>query len=155
VTLNEARQLKERVFIKPAGEKTFAAQVYESGAALPAMEWLPGDTPVLISEPVFWEVEFRCFVSEGKVQTLSPYWRGDRTAQIDGSWPMSDDERQGAVDFAARVLSENSLTVGVLDVGIISDFGWAVVEANPAFGSGIYGCDPLQVLQVVSCAFDS
>lgn len=153
-TLGEARRIEKAAFIKPAGEKTFAAQVYESGAALPPLEWLENETPVLISEPVQWEVEFRCFVCDGQVQTLSPYWRGDKTAQhTDGSWPMSEEERHNAQDFAARVLSETSLQVGVLDVGTIAGFGWAVVEANPAFGSGIYGCDPLQVLQVVRCAF--
>lgn len=154
VTLHKARQRQEPAFIKPAGEKTFAAQVYESGAVLPQLEWLEDETPVLISEPVQWEVEVRCFVCDGQVQTLSPYWRGEKTAQKeDSSWPISDEERQGALSFAARVLSESSLPVGVLDVGIIAGFGWAVVEANPAYGSGIYGCDALQVLQVVRRAF--
>jgi hypothetical protein len=155
-TLAEARGITKAAFIKPAGEKTFAAQVYESGAALPVLDWLEAATPVLISEPVRWQVEIRCFVGDGQVQTLSPYWRDDKTAQeADGSWPMSDEERQGVQDFAVRVLSETTLQVGVLDVGIIAEFGWAVVEVNPAFGSGIYGCDPTKVLQVVRRAFDS
>ncbi|HNB74240.1 MAG TPA: hypothetical protein PLS70_24185 [Acidobacteriota bacterium] len=38
----------------------------------------------------------------------------------------------------------------VIDVGVISGKGWAVVEANAAFGSGIYGCDPAQVLPVLA-----
>jgi hypothetical protein len=37
----------------------------------------------------------------------------------------------------------------VLDVGIITNRGWAVIEQNAAWGSGIYGCDPVQVLEVI------
>lgn len=37
----------------------------------------------------------------------------------------------------------------VLDIGTISGRGWAVVEANAAWGSGIYGCDPMEVLGVI------
>ena len=37
----------------------------------------------------------------------------------------------------------------VLDVGVIHDRGRAVVEQNAAWGSGIYGCDPVQVLEVL------
>jgi hypothetical protein len=40
----------------------------------------------------------------------------------------------------------------VLDVGIIADRGWAVVEQNAAWGSGIYGCDPVRVLEVLQYA---
>ena len=38
----------------------------------------------------------------------------------------------------------------VIDVGKISGSGWAVVEANPVFGSGIYKCDPIKVLPVLA-----
>lgn len=37
----------------------------------------------------------------------------------------------------------------VIDVGVIAGRGWAVVEQNAAWGSGIYGCDPQQVLEVL------
>ena len=37
----------------------------------------------------------------------------------------------------------------VVDVGRIAGRGWAVVEANAAWGAGIYGCEPEQVLAVL------
>jgi hypothetical protein len=37
----------------------------------------------------------------------------------------------------------------VLDVGLIAGRGWAVVEPNAAWGSGVYGCDPAAVLPVL------
>lgn len=36
-----------------------------------------------------------------------------------------------------------------LDVGIIQNHGWAVIECNAAFSSGIYGCDPLEVPRIL------
>jgi hypothetical protein len=34
-------------------------------------------------------------------------------------------------------------------VGLITGRGWAIVEGNAAWGSGLYGCDPASVLPVV------
>jgi len=155
-TLAEARQREGPVFIKPADDKSFAAQVYESGAQLPSPRFLPDDTPVLIAEPVDWEVEFRCFVVQRKVNTLSPYWRESCLAQAeDGSWPASEDEMSAALEFASAVLNDNDVQFPpsvALDVGKITDRGWAVVEVNAAWGSGIYGCDPLRILPVLQRA---
>src|SRR5207247_725897 len=61
-TLVEVRQAWAPAFIKPADDKCFPAAVYTAGADLPADEILPATTPVLVAEPVTWEVEFRCFV---------------------------------------------------------------------------------------------
>ena len=54
--------------------------------------------------------------------------------------------------FAAAVAADESIPLPpavALDVGVIPGRGWAVVEPNAAWGSGIYGCDPAQVLRVV------
>ncbi len=37
----------------------------------------------------------------------------------------------------------------VLDVGVIDGRGWAAVELNAAWGSGLYGCDAAEALQVL------
>jgi hypothetical protein len=155
-TLAEARALTRPTFVKPAEDKCFPARVYESGHDLPRESVLPGRTPVLIAGPVDWQVEFRCFSLDGEVLTLSPYWRDGRLAQAeDGSWEMTEEELHGAREFATTVLRDSRAALPpavVLDVGTIRDEGWAVVEANAAWGSGIYGCDPDQVLRVVQRA---
>jgi len=59
--------------------------------------------------------------------------------------------------LSARRLCERALTdlsVSVpeavaVDVGVIQDRGWAVIECNAARGAGIYGCDPVAVLRVL------
>jgi hypothetical protein len=37
----------------------------------------------------------------------------------------------------------------VVDVGRMTGRGWGVVEANPAWASGLCGCDPASVLPVL------
>lgn len=152
-TLSEARSVRGPVFIKPAVDKVFPAGVHAERFTVAAEELLPPATPVFIAEVVAWEVEFRCFVLDGKVRAISPYWRGNRTAQnADGSWPASVEELNGAEGFARSMLDDRSVRVPptfVLDVGRIPDRGWAVIEANSAWGAGIYGCDPDEVLSVV------
>ncbi|REC41208.1 hypothetical protein DRF69_16010 [Chryseobacterium sp. 5_R23647] len=37
----------------------------------------------------------------------------------------------------------------VLDFGIIKGKGWALIEANPAWCSGLYACDAEKVLEVI------
>ena len=97
--LAEARRCELPTFIKPALDKCFQAGVYSSGAALPAtVELLPETTPVLFSEPVHWEIEFRCFVLERTVAAMSAYLReGTLVEAEDGSWPASAQETTEAV----------------------------------------------------------
>jgi len=154
--LGEARQLRDPRFIKPADDKCFPAKVYESGSRLPADDVLPDSTPVLIAEPVSWEVEYRCFVLERQVLTSSIYLRNGGLAQEqDGTWDAPDSEASEALELAGTVLSDAAVrfpAAAVLDVGRIAGRGWAVVESNAAWGSGIYGCDPAAVLRVIQRA---
>ena len=155
-TLGDARRYTRAAFMKPADDKCFPARVYGSGSELEASELLPENTPVLISEPVSWEVEFRFFVVEGRVATSSAYSRwGELTRSEDGVWGAREDEARMAQDVCRRLIEELGESVPpsvVIDIGKISGRGWAVVEANPSWASGIYGCDPGQVLGAVARA---
>ena len=151
-TLAEARCETTRQFIKPADEKCFDARVYSSGAELPPPGPLPEDLPVLVQEVVDWQSEFRCFVLDRKVVTSSSYWRDGEITRSEEGWVSSDADLGEATRFCERVLEEPDVEVAnavVVDVGIIRDRGWAVLEANAAFSSGIYGCDAVQVLRVL------
>jgi hypothetical protein len=154
--LGEARAHAGPAFFKPADDKCFRAGVYPSGADLPASDLLPADTPVLLAEPVVWEVEYRCFVLDRAVATLSPYWRHGELAQAeDGSWPALPEEVEEVGVFCTGVLADARVRVPpavVVDVGRIADRGWAILEANAAWSSGIYGCDPNRVLPVLKQA---
>jgi hypothetical protein len=139
-------------FLKPADDKCFPAAVYQSASELERFG-IPDATPILWSEPVSWNVEFRCFIVSRRCLTLCAYARNHGLAQAeDGSWPSSDAELSTVNDFLLALLSCTDIALPpavVIDVGLIAGRGWAVVEANPCWGAGIYGCDPQQVLAVL------
>ncbi len=150
-TLGEARSLTETAFIKPPNDKSFPAGVY-AGAELP--QGYDDGSAVLVAEVVAWEKEFRCFVLDRRVRTLSVYLRAGRL-QRESDFAQSDSEASEARSFAEAVLADARVELpraAVLDVGVIAGRGWAVVEQNSAWGSGIYGCDPEQVLEVLRFA---
>jgi len=139
-------------FIKPADDKCFPAGVYDDLDRIPNRAVLSPQTPLLVAEPVTWQIEFRCFVLNRKVVTSSVYAKDGEAIQDDALYETFQSELSDALDFAHQVL-ENTTTdfppSAVLDVGYIEGRGWAVVEANPSWGSGIYGCDPRQVLNTI------
>ena len=147
-TLGQARLLDEPAFVKPPNEKSFPAKVYR-GRELPAD--YPDDTAVLVAEVVEWEKEFRCFVLDRRLRTFSVYLRnGELQRQND----LRNSEEEGAElrSFVALLLADNRVELektAVLDVGVIRGRGWAVIEQNAAWGSGLYGCDPAEVLEVL------
>lgn len=147
MTVSEARKIAHRSFIKPVDDKTFKAQVFDSGSELPSH--LEESEFVLVAEPLKWVVEYRFFLLNGKALTGSVY---SRNGELDET-PGSPGDFEIAQKLAETVAGDLPAGV-VVDVGIIDERGWAVVEANPAWGSGIYQCDPEKVLYVVaaSCA---
>ncbi len=148
-TLGEARRLQSPMFVKPPNDKSFEASLYPSGAELPA-EFDDG-MRVLVGEPVTFEVEYRCFVLDRIIRAMSPYVRGEHLAKL-SDFAFPEAEANEARTFAGTLLADRSVVVPkavVLDVGRIADSGWAAVELNGAWGSGIYGCDPVEVLHVI------
>ena len=141
-------------FIKPADDKCFSAKVYIAPDDFPTMEYLAKTTPILISEPVEWEIEFRCFVCDRHCVTLSIYERNGEFARAsDGSWPADQNELAEAQSFINSVLADSQVAVPpstVIDIGRIQGKGWAVIEANPSWGAGIYGCKPREVLYTIA-----
>ena len=147
-TFAEARRLTEPAFVKPPNSKSFPARVY-TGAELP--DGYADDAPVLVQEVVRWEWEFRCFVLNRHLRTLSVYLR-DGELQRTNDFTATDDELAEATAFVNRVLADERVNFPracVLDEGVIAGRGWAAVELNAAWGSGLYGCDPAEVLEVL------
>ena len=88
----------------------------------------------------------------GRGFTRADGTRGDLLATIAIDLPPDDAELRA---FVERILADVRVPLPravVMDVGVIRGRGWAVVELNAAWGSGIYGCDPTEVLKVLQCA---
>ena len=141
-TLRELSRLQGPLFVKPADPiaKVFDAGVYRRLDDLLA-RGLDRETPVLVSEPIEWTSEFRCFVCDGQVVAWSPYLSFGRPVwkpQSAGRLPAS------LKSFCGRLIERMGDALPpafVVDIGVVDDGGWAVVEFNPAWCSGILGAD--------------
>lgn len=151
-TLAEARKLATRAFVKPADDKAFRARVYANGTELDASELYEPTLPVLIIEPISLALEYRCFVLERTVQTFCLYCREAEVTEI----AATDDPVAGeAASFTQSILDDQRVFLPpavVLDVGRLDSGHWVIIECNPAWGSGIYACDPAKVLPVLKRA---
>lgn len=156
MTLEEALRVQERVFIKPTDDKCFPARVYDNGAALQPDPLLARDLPVLLSEPVQFDIEFRFFIVERQIAAFSPYVRNGGIARNDdGDWSANDQEIAAATASMQAMLNDHEVELPpavVVDMGHMIDRGWGVVEANPAWASGLCGSDPAGVLRVLQRA---
>ncbi len=145
-TLGAARRLAGPVFVKPVDDKFFPARVY---APVEVDALVADDLPVLIAEPVRFGVEVRAFVCERTVVGLSAYMRGGQLASTaDGEWPLGADEALAARACLERLLASDVALppAVVIDVGEVVERGWAVVEANAVWASGLCGVDARAVL---------
>ena len=127
-TIGELDTFAYPVFSKPATPKLFPARVYSSADELAAeTRGLDAGTTVMVSEPVSFAAEARCFVLDRTVLDCAVY------------------EGQGDV-AAATIAAEETLRelivprAVVLDMGFIRGRGWAVVEFNAAWAAGLNGC---------------
>lgn len=150
-TLGEARALDRPMFVKPPNDKTFPAQAY-TGDSLPT--GYDDAMPVLVSDLVDWDAEFRCFVLDRRLHTFSIYSRRGELQREHG-FASAPEEDEALRRFAERLLSDPRVSLPratVIDVGTLRDGRWACVEQNAAWGAGIYGCDPERVLDVLRAA---
>lgn len=154
-SLKEALSQAEGKFVKHSVSKAFPAQIYDTDSLSAATSAIHPDSLVHIGEPVTWTHEFRCFVADQSVQTISPYvYHGEIVTDYDSFPVVSQAELDQVHAFARQVLTHSSVVVPpafVMDVGLIANRGWAVVECNECWASGIYACDPASVLRTLLC----
>lgn len=147
-TLGEQRARTTAAFIKPPNDKSFPAAVY-ARADLP--RGYDDAMPVLVSDVVRWQCEFRCFVLDRQVRSYSLYSRDGELAR-DSGFASSAEEDRGLLDFIGRLLADPRVALPracVIDAGVIDGRGWACVEQNAAWGAGLYACYPDAVLDVL------
>jgi ATP-grasp domain, R2K clade family 2 len=135
------------VFVKSLHGKSLASRVYVSADDLPDVG---DDVQVIAQEPVEWAFEYRTFLSgAGFVTTMSRYAsNGDLDVGACDPRSAEGEEIEDLVDGEETLFPRWA----VVDAGHIKGRGMAVVEANPAWCSAVYGCDPAKVLDVVAGA---
>ncbi len=146
------QRLQAPTFLQPVDAGLFAADVYTLPGERPELRHVADTARVLASEPLEFEYEFRCFVSEGQVTALSPVRAGGVSCQRHGRWLAPEELHEQASEFCACLLADEAMEAPAafaLDVGLLSDGGWAVIQALAAWHAEIYGCSPLGVLQAL------
>ncbi|WP_284464286.1 ATP-grasp domain-containing protein [Chryseobacterium sp.] len=139
---------KENIFIKCSDFKSFKAGVFDKVTDIKGFDSLDLNSTVFTSEVVEWELEVRCFVLNNEIKTHSTYWRNNSF----NTNLLSETERNGMFEFFKSFIKQYSSTLPnaiVLDFGIIKEKGWALIEANPAWCSGLYACDAEKALEVI------
>jgi hypothetical protein len=137
-------------FIKPARDKVFAAAIYNKIADVLSQS-LRDDTPILVSGPITFSQEWRFFIGHRKVEAFSIYARNGEGFRDRDKWSWEESEEEQARLFVEGILNDQDipfLDSHVIDVGLTSQ-GWAVVESNDAYASGLYACEPEGVLRAL------
>jgi hypothetical protein len=151
-------RLKAPAFVKPADalNKAFDPGIYARARDIRAPNGVDPNSPVLVAEPVEWSAEYRCFIREGEVVAWSPYISFGRPVwKAFGPGTLTAEAPANVLSFCGRLFSRSGVSFPpafVIDVGLIDDRGWAVVEFNPAWCSGVLGADPRKVLAVLERA---
>lgn len=153
--LGDLQERFQPSFLKPADSvrKSFDAGIYAALEEIEGWTSVPAATPVLASERVEWLAEYRCFVLERKIAAVSPYlsfgqvsWR----PYVRGSGPVRVPPQVGLVfERLVREMGRALPPAYVVDIGLIDERDWAVVEFNPAWCASLLGCDPEKVLPVL------
>lgn len=147
--------VRGRRFIKPADDKVFPAAIYEEGSHAPTRHVDPG-CPCLVSEVVEFDTEVRCYVLDRNIVTAGTYLTADHIDDVSAQLA-----HEGAQKWLRYLLEDESIPMPsalVIDVGFIVGRGWAVIEANPAYCSGVYmrgdgiSCDPGKLLPLLERA---
>ena len=139
--LGDIHEFEYPVFAKPIIPKQFRSGVYNNVEELEhECRGLWEYASILLSEIVTFESEIRCFVLDDQVMTMNVY---EGEADIDVA-------REFAISFVSDVKNRRLLVnTYVLDVGYIKGRGWAVIEANPTWGSGLNGCEAEKVIECI------
>lgn len=107
--------------------------------------------------------EHRLFVLEGEVATSSPYLQhlvqGPHLFQGGTTWHehMVSHRTGDAEEFGAHVLDTTTVPrprAFVLDVGVLRDGTWVVIETNPVWSSAFYGADVDTVVECLAASVE-
>jgi hypothetical protein len=156
MTLAEARNITEEKFIKPADIDCFDAKIYASGKDLPSRSTLD-NVPTLVSDVMKFTSEYRCFVKNRSVISACCYWFkkfGMTEAAVNKSENYLNNN-EVIIEFVNKMLKDERVECApsaVIDVGRFKKDTYTVIKTNPAWTSGIYGCEMVAALDAIKSA---
>lgn len=139
-----------QVFIRPdTNDKLFTGEVVAKGRFDSFMNWIYVEENIseqlcVVAPTVNFVSEWRLFIADGKVVAGSQYKDG-YCLHCDPSWS------EEATVFAEKVAAKWSPhPFYVLDVGLLTDGNYRVVECGSANCAGIYQADPKPIVEAMS-----
>lgn len=161
-------QVQAPCFIKPAvGHKHhFPARVCLNQNDIVSLGTIE-DILVYCSEILDFHAEFRVYIGDGTVRGICEYTdqlfkvNDDMTMEtLDGAYEAfvqyNRSRHDGSLpppEFVQRIVELNVYKFVVVDVGVLPDKTWAVVEVNPPFSIANYGLSPRVFLDYCCSAF--
>lgn len=129
-TLDTVRGYTKQVFVKPVLQKLFTGFVWDPSDPRSRLALAPyeHDTPVLVSEVVEFESEWRCFVKRDQLVGVKHY---------KGDWSKTPDK--DVLNEAICRGKGKMPWAHALDLGVTSDGRTLLVEANEGYALGHYG----------------
>lgn len=127
-------------FAKPVIPKQFRGAVYSSPAELELeCRGLDAATEILLSDILDLRAEVRAFALDSVIRTVGLY---------EGEANLNH-----AAKFAERVVDALELPrTCVIDVGLLADGTWVLIEANATWGAGLNGCDATKAVPCIVAA---
>lgn len=126
------------VFVKPVKDKAFLGFVLRSENDVPRLREATLEEPVLCSEIVNFNTEWRAFVRYGNVWDVRPY---------KGDWHYHYDP---AVLEQAVAAYTDAPAGYAMDIGVTESGQTLLVEINDGYALGCYGADPIQYAKLLS-----
>jgi hypothetical protein len=153
-TLDALASLAGPVFVKPADpiHKIFDAGIYAQLSDIQLRANVPPQTCLLAAQPVEWSSEFRCFVCERRIAAWSPYLSFGTPVWKPGCAGPVPPSLSAVCQRLLDRMGDELPPAFVVDIGVLEDGHWVVVEFNPAWCSGILGADVRGVLSVIARA---
>ena len=138
--LGDAKTLSYPCFVKPVIPKQFRARVFATpDELLDETRGLEGSCELLRSSVVELLAEARGFVLDGVIRAFALY-------------EGTGDRNRVAKTCERVALALDLPRACVVDVGLLADGSWVFIEANAAWGAGLNGCDPHDVLECIAAA---
>lgn len=147
-----------------SGTAAFAAHVRRALSSDGGDEPDPAGISVVLSAPLAYRREFRCFIAYGKVTASSYYLStvpGVRGSDVQITWDAYAADRvpdsSEAAAFAQTVvdaMGDDQPPGYTLDVGVDHDGNFSVIEANAAWSSNIYHARAAGVIESVLASQD-
>ncbi len=156
------KPLVEDTFIKCIDIKWLEARVYKAGEK-PSSQWqgMQDHDKILVQEPVSFVDEVRCFVVGDEIKTMSYYRKNKEFCPENIPYIPLGDERGDVFWYdymgylAWALTTGHMLKITKFPKGVVLDFGrtdrnlWYLIEANEAWASGLYDCDPEKVFDTI------